>query len=434
MYLAIKKTVSLIIIAAFWSIPFTVLYILLNQIGAEPAKFIPAVYFVFLIFSISHKKYWSFQTFRNKRKTLKFLLIFFFSVIFCMYLNSLIYRSHKLYDYLVAEKKNGWEGIAHEADDTLGFKPVANTKAYRTFSIGDKIPVFYNKNGFRVPLADINKEDTPNKTDLLFLGCSYTFGDGCNAEETFPYLVAKDTRLSCINAGVCSYGLSHMLILAEKLIPKYKPKYVILQYSEWLAARSISLYAPAYYTYLPTPYFIEKNNSYVLQYPGFKSQSFNLDSREIKGFYQGKFIKFLFQKGLLFYLKEDWFYQINKISIITNKRLQPSNKIDEIENYAYNKIKQIAEANGSAVIILNLGNIEYTKKSHQLFYNSNIKYAEADSVLNNYLATSTTKDFAKEFNIWGFIGKDSIVVDAHPNSKAHRLIANSIIKVIPIRH
>jgi hypothetical protein len=425
-----KKTGTLIILAAFWGIIFIILYLVLEQIGAAPVKYIPSVYLVFLSFSIFYKKYWSFNTFTNKRKALKFLLFFFLSVLLSMYVNNLIYRSYKLYEYLVAEKKNGWEGIVYQPDDTLGFKPVPNTRTYRTFPVGDKIPVIFNKNGFRIPLSDTVKDDPPNKTDLLFLGCSFTFGDGCNAEETFPYLVANNIQLSYINAGVCSYGLSHILILADKLIPRYKPKYVVVQYSEWLAARSASLYAPAYYMHLPNPYFSKKNNTFILQYPGFKSQSFNLDSREIKSVYKGSFINFFFQKGLLFYLKEDWLYQKNKISIATNNQLKPSIKIDEIENYAYNKISQIAAANGTTVIILNLGNFEYTKKSHQFFSNKNIKYAEADSVLNNYLAMSLSRDYAKEFNIWKFNGKDSILVDKHPNSKAHRLIANSIINAI----
>ena len=431
MNLRMKKLGTLIVLAVFWATPFIIFYLVLKQMGSEPAKYIPSVYLVFLGFSSFYKKYWTFNSLKDKRKILNFSILFSFSILLFMYLNNLIYRSYKLYDYLVAEKKSGWEGIAYQSDDTLGFKPIPITRTYRTYSNGDKIPVIFNEKGFRVPLFDTVKDDPPNKTDLLFLGCSFTFGDGCYAEETFPYLVANDTHLSYINAGVCSYGLSHMLILAEKFIPRYKPKYLVVQYSEWLSARSTNLYAPAYYMHVTNPYFTEKSdNTFNLQYPGFKSQSFNLDSREIKSQYKGKFINFLFQKGLLFYLKEDWLYEKNKISILTNNLPRPSIKIDEIENYAYNKINQIAETNGTIVIILNLGNFKYTKKSHLLFSNKNIRFAEADSVLDNYLTMSLSKNYAKEFNIWKFNGKDSVLMDNHPNSKAHRLIANSIVKAI----
>ena len=40
------------------------------------------------------------------------------------------------------------------------------------------------------------------KKNILFLGCSFTFGQGVNDEETFPYLVGKKTGLRTYNAGI----------------------------------------------------------------------------------------------------------------------------------------------------------------------------------------------------------------------------------------
>lgn len=425
-----KTIVNIIFLAVFWIIPFATMYVIFRILNITTSYFIPALYLVFLFISITYKNFWSFQTFNKKRGIIKFLSVFFISFLILLYLNTLCYRSYRLYQYLVTENKRGWEGIAHQTDDTLGYKPVPNARAFHTFTVGDKIPMAFDGNGFRIPLSDTSKIIESNKTDLLFLGCSFTYGDACYAEETFPFLVAKKTNLSYINGGVCAYGLSQMLILAEKLIPKYKPNYVILQYSPWLVSRGTNIFAPVYFGSSPVPYFSERNNNYFLELPIYKSQIYNLSDKLIKSSYRGNFIKFLFKKGCFFYLYEDWaFLKINFL-FITGHLLRPATNQKEVEKYAYSRIKTIAEKNGATVIILNLGDIEYSKNSHSLFSASNIYFAEADSFLNEFLKNSLSKDYIKEFEQWRFNGKDSIMVDDHPNFKAHSLIANSIIKEI----
>ncbi|WP_462251113.1 hypothetical protein [Ferruginibacter sp.] len=425
-----KKLSTLIILSVFWALPFGILYMVIQKVGIAPAKYIPGFYSAVLTISVLYKKYWSFNIFNRWRGGIIFSLIFAGSIIAFVYFNTIVYRSYKLFEYLTAEKKRGWEGIAHQTDDTLGFKPVPNAKAFHTFPIGEKIPMAYDQNGFRVPLSDSLKHNIPGKVDLLFLGCSFTYGDACFAEETFCHITAKQKNLTYINAGVCSYGLAHMLILAEKLLPEYRPKYLVVQYSQWLAGRSLNVYAPNYYAYLPTPYFSLIADKYSLEYPAFKTQAFNLDATQIKNQYNNNFLKFLFTKGISFYLKEDWLYQKNKILTLTGSRFKPATNAALAEKFAYNSIKQIADNYGTKIIVLNMGDIEYSKKSHQLFSDNTVYYAEADSALGNYLKLSATKNYSKEFNHWRFNGKDSILVDAHPNLKAHEIIANSIIKQI----
>lgn len=425
-----KKVFTLIILSVFWALLFGMLYLVIQKVGIPAAKYIPGLYLAVLIISLLHKKYWSFHIFNLWKGAIIFSLILTFFITVLVYFNTIVYRSYKLFEYLTAEKKRGWEGIAHQTDDTLGFKSIPNAKAFHTFTIGEKIPMAYDQNGFRVPLSDSLKQNIPGKLDMLFLGCSFTYGDACFAEETFCHITAKQKNLTYINAGVCSYGLAHMLILAEKLLPEYRPKYLVVQYSEWLAGRGLNVYAPNYYAYVPNPYFSLTADKYTLEYPAFRTQAFNLDAKQIKNQYYNNFLKFLFSKGISFYLKEDWFYQKNKILTLTGSRLKPATNAALAEKFAYNSIKQLADKYGTKIIVLNIGDIEYSKKSHQLFSDSTIYYAEADSALNNYLKLSSTKNYSKEFNLWRFNGKDSILVDAHPNLKAHQIIANSIIKEI----
>jgi hypothetical protein len=425
-----KKVVDVIILVVFWSIIFVPLYLLSRKAGMGATAFIAALYLFFLFISITYKYLWSFQTFNNNKNILKFFSIALISFLILLYLTYLIYNAHEAYKYLVAENKAGSQGIQYQADDMLGFKPSPNARDFQPDTTGDKISIAYNNNGFRIPLSDAVKVDESDKINLLFLGDSFTFGAGCYAEETFPFLTAKDSHLSYINAGISSYGLAHMVILAEKLIPKYKPDYVIIQYSPWLVSRATSMFAPIYYFHLPFPYFAEKNNRYVLEAPIYTINFKAMNAQQIKSSYQGKFIKFLFEKALLFYLHEVWHSLRTEFLLITGQQPRAATNLREVEKYAYNRIKTVAERNGATVIILNLGDIEYSKNSHGLFSGSNIYFAEADSYLNDFLKTSPSKDYCMEFCYWIDNGKELILVDSHPNPKAHRIIADSIIAEI----
>lgn len=421
------KIITLIII---WSIPLVPLYMVSNKLDIGTTALIAALYLVSLLVSISYKHFWSFQTFKDKKGFIKFIAVVFISFLALLYSINLVYRAHEAYKYLMAENKSGLEGVEYQSDDILGFKPIPNARVFQTFITGDKIPIAYDKNGFRIPLSDISGADESKKTNLLFLGDSYTFGAGCYAEETFPFLVAKKTNLSYINAGVSSYGLAHMLILAEKLIPEYKPDYVIIQYSPWLVSRSINMFAPVSFISLPVPYFAAKNTGYAWQLPAYNSSLKSVDVKQMKSSYQGKFIKFLFKEAFLYSLQELRNSLRTEFLLITGQRPRPATHLREVEQYAYNRIKTIAEKNGATVIILNLGDIEYSKYSHGLFSDANIYFAEADNFMYNFLKTSSSKDYLTEFCHWRFDGKANFIVDYHPNSIAHRLIADSIIKEI----
>lgn len=429
-----KKTlliiVNIVILTAFWSLLFAPLYLISKKLGIAVTAFIIALYLTFLLISILYKHFWSFETFRNKLSILKFLSIAFISFLILLYSTNLVFRAYEAYKYLMAENMTGIEGVEYQADDVLGFKPVPNAMVFETYITGNKVPVAYNSNGFRVALSDVSKINVSNRTGLLFLGCSFTFGAGCCAEETFPYLVSKETNLPYINAGISSYGLAHMLILAEKLIPEYKPDYVIVQYSPWLVSRSVNMFAPVNFFSLPAPYFAEKNNNIVLELPVYNSYLKYFDAQQIKSLYKDKFCEFLFKEAVVFSFYEIWSYLKTQFLLITGQRLRPATNLTEVERYTYNKIRTIAEKYGATLIVLNLGDIEYSKNSRHLFSDKNVYFAEADLSLSEFLKTTSSKDYYMEFCHWKPASGNSIVIDYHPNPKAHRLIADSITKEI----
>ena len=54
-----------------------------------------------------------------------------------------------------------------------------------------------------------------------------------------------------INAGVPSWGLGHMVLLAREVVPRIKPDILVVQYSEWLVDRALSFYMPTFWAKLP---------------------------------------------------------------------------------------------------------------------------------------------------------------------------------------
>lgn len=83
-------------------------------------------------------------------------------------------------------------------------------------------------------LRDNNNNITHfGKKPILFLGCSYTYGQGIEKDEdTFPSVVEKITNRKCYNYGVISFGPESALFLFDQkryLSPllKDKPEYII---------------------------------------------------------------------------------------------------------------------------------------------------------------------------------------------------------------
>ena len=93
--------------------------------------------------------------------------------------------------------------------------------------VGPDIPVRHDKDGFRIPAADNPAAGAGVGVAIrlvLTLGCSFTYGATNAAEDTYPFLVGQyPGRYDNERRGARSYGLTQMLILAQRLVPTVKP-------------------------------------------------------------------------------------------------------------------------------------------------------------------------------------------------------------------
>ena len=200
----------------------------------------------------------------------------------------------------------GWSSRVFTADPELGFAPAAGSSGAEFLPFTIEIPVFFDADGFRVPSPI--REPSPDRPSLLALGCSWTYGAASRAEDTYPEQAARRLGLTCRNAGVPSYGLSQMLLLARKYIPRLKPAIVVAQYSDWLVDRSRSWTADTEYGFVPTPFFVSGPEGVGLRRPVFTGLAFDLPTSRYRGSSPGilDYVSFLAHVGGPLIVKCRW--------------------------------------------------------------------------------------------------------------------------------
>ena len=369
------------------------------------------------------------QKLSTKRKVFFYLLLFLIPLvaIASIYLVYTTYRSHQLYNYIKSNQR-GWSGKIHEAHKELGFAPIPNSRGLEIMPIGAAIPMRYDNEGFRIPIEDqsITKNDHPV---VLALGCSFTYGAATPAEHTFPYLVGNYLGVSTKNAGVCSYGLSQMVILAKRLIPRHNPDYVIVQYSPWLVKRAVRPLAPSYYGKIPTPYYADEENP-TIKPSIFQTKIFDLPIDRYRNSQAGvvNYFSFLANVGLPLFIHDDFHMTAYTVANVLRLKDPPTENRAAVIQHAYREISKVAQLNGAKLIIVILGE-DHNAVSVQrdLLPNSAI-VVDAHSALLIRLPKLDKQTYQREYNHWR--GDPPVLVDGHPNEKAHRIIAEKIVTQI----
>jgi hypothetical protein len=164
-------------------------------------------------------------------------------------------------EYTPAIVSNGF----YVRDDVLGWAPAKGIHAHAIKALptgllhgpaGLLFDVSYtiDSNGLRVA-PQYRKDDLAGT--VLFFGCSFTFGDGLNDNETLPYQVGSQSggRYRTFNFGVGGYGPEQMLAaIAHGIVgrvvdtaPRYA-YYIALPVHVWRVAgrTSMGLHGPRY--------------------------------------------------------------------------------------------------------------------------------------------------------------------------------------------
>jgi hypothetical protein len=428
-----KFLLNTIVLLIFWGVLYYVtVFITIRTVNLDPINGIKPFFFSLFVFSILYKIKWDFSTFKRVKSAAVLVFLFLVFFYFSNYIYGFTLKSRIFFNEITAEKYRGWKGITQKQQDSMGFVPVPNGRGFHVFPIGEDIPMAYNSQGFRVALSDTDYIAEPGKVDVLFLGCSFTYGDACYAEETFAYKVGKLGSYKIINAGICSYGLNQMYLLSKQLIKKFKPRYTVIQYSPWLVERATSFGAPAN-GFLPVPYFFDKDDSIALQYPVEKAETFNINRQLLREKHQNRYFKFMKEFGLWYLLKEDakqWHYHLPKW---LGGPPSPSTDRKKVAKVIYNNIANEAVINNSKPIFLLLGSPDYSGGAQSMITTKGAQLVNADTILWRGLKRNNTDAYNRKYGHWrknNSNDKDSVLVDTHPNPLAHTIIAQEILKII----
>ena len=125
----------------------------------------------------------------------------------------------------VQQCSDGWttSWCPSDSKDTWDKKSIA--MAVRLEELGwtdSNVKYRFNEYGYRHQGAFVE-----NRNSIVFLGCSLTFGIGINYEQTWPYYVAEELGLDCINLAQPGTGINASYRAAKMWLPVIKPKVVM---------------------------------------------------------------------------------------------------------------------------------------------------------------------------------------------------------------
>lgn len=349
------------------------------------------------------------------------------------------YRSARLYSE-VKSAGRGWEDPLLRFDTKLGYAPIPGTQTWEVFPRGHRMPVHIDGRSFRAP-EGAPEFDTLRRPFVLALGCSWTHGTGCRAEETFPERVADELHGTALNAAFAGYGLAHVLLTARDLLPEYRPDYVLAQYAPWLLERSLPGLAPENIAFSGlTPYFTEHDDgSFSVVSPPIDTPrnllSVGRYAQGPKGV--GEFLSFWARIGLPTMAYSDYQAFVSRVRR-PRERPQPCDpgSSARLVGAVYAELAALAEQAGATLIIVVLGpggagpggidaeHLEALRGVHPAIL------VNAHDALYAGLDTPSAEAYEKAYCLW--YGTPPELIDRHPNPHAHAIIAEEILKSIRI--
>ncbi len=334
------------------------------------------------------------------------------------------YRSSVVYQYLKRNER-GLMGKVARVDSDLGYAIVPNSLGAMTFPIGDNLPVEHDENGFRIPVG-ASTEALPVRPVIMALGCSCTYGETIPAEQAFPFLVGRGLGGSVRNAGVFGYGLAQMLILARRLIPVYKPDYLLVQYSPWLGRRARTPFAPSYFGRVPVPYFGEQGGI-TLHAPLFSTMLFDLPIDKYRGTPPGiqDAASFFWKVGLPLAVHDHFHMAVAGAKSYSGRSPKPARPESNVEQFVYSQIGKTAREHGARMVVVIVPSNTTPPSILRETFPSDVIVVDPHPALLSRLPTKDDATYHKYYCSWR--GSPPRMVDLHPNASAHRLIADEIL-------
>jgi len=371
---------------------------------------------VFIILIVSPKKSWLISVIHSKIEKHIYYMLFlsFFLGISYLFLDAALKSNSFITKYNNPDRF--WVSTL-EADSILGWKPKPNSISSHVL-YGDTIS-WYNND------LSIRTNNTPkpiiDKPYLLAVGCSWTEGADIPTESTYVEIAARAMGAVALNGGVSNFGFSQMYLRAIEVINKYKPQYMVIQYTRWLSPRSQQRYADMSFGYNPRPFIYKDNAVFKTHLPLFNYTGFNIQkafkekSRPINEPYAFIHTLPFFIKEKFQFIASEFYLRINNIS--TNGIGFTETTLFYLDNF-----KKLCDQNNINCLVVTYDFLKYSKTTNKLLKNCGIPVLDGIDLLfknlkNDSLYT-TTYGIKK--------GTPPKVVDLHPNVNSNLIIGQAI--------
>ena len=222
--------------------------------------------------------------------------------------------------------------------------------------------------------------------NTIFMGCSFTFGEGLDDHETLAYKVNKFKKVNAINTGVGGYGFEQAKIKTEKFINKNTKNIIYFALPSSHAGRDAG--------------FIKQlKEKRITNMKAYNKEELN-----------NPIIKKL--RGLIYYfVKFDTVKLFNGVKYSVNDSFKNKNEIRK--NYINNlkKFDEKMEKNKINFIILVY---DYDDENKVMVNNIKKELNAKILIVSEILNLKSEKDFKEQY---------AFILDGHPNNKFNELIS-----------
>ena len=137
------------------------------------------------------------------------------------------------------------------------------------------------------------------------------------------------------------------------------------------------------------------------------------------------FVSFLWSVGLPLYLHDDFNILLYYSKRILGSVPKPTTNGQQIEKFVYEEIAKVAKDNETNVIVVILGDSSVPIRFAEDIFPDDFILVDAQAALIERLPFVNAETYRKQYAHWR--GLPPRIVDTHPNSNAHRIIADEII-------
>lgn len=315
-------------------------------------------------------------------------------------------------------------------DPILGVEPAPNATGAFLIPLGEPVPFHNDSEGLRAPLGVKHSFDPSKHPRLMFFGDSFTYGEMVSAENAFAYRSAAILGGESINAGVPGYNLAQMLLRAQRLVPKYQPDYLVVQYSPWLVTRAEHISVQNSNGYLMAPFFYHQQETAQVSPVLFTPPDWTLQKTEKFKYSKpgtADRVSFFFEFGAPFLVHHDLNMAALRIKQLLGLAPTPTKNSSAIVRYAFQQFDTLAKQNHGQLIILVLGYAWPIQVPYDLFP-ENAVIVNGWAKLVGRLDPMLPQNYINHYFLHR--GNPPTPVDGHPNEKADAIVADAIADTI----